>query len=358
MRKTASILPVLFLSLGVLTQTYSCTERPTATSSLWGNEADSSATEAFDLGQIEQAGELIAVTLSGPDTYYDYQGRHLGAHFLLCQRFASHLGVRLRMETCRDTAEVLSRLASGEADLAALSLSGDTLLAGWVVGDGKPQLAEELAAWYRPGLLDEARREERSLLQTRRVRRRVHAPMLSRGVISHYDELFKRYARTCNWDWRLIAAQCYQESTFDPEAESWAGAKGLMQIMPRTADHLGLPRDQMTDPELNIAAATRYLRELEHDLLAIHNRTERQNFVLASYNGGIFHVRDAMRLAERDHKDPHRWDDVRTYILRLSQPEYYRDTLVQYGYMRGSETADYVDRIRERYEKYRRSVRP
>lgn len=358
MRKTSSILPILLLLLGVLTQTYNCTGRQTTTTPPWQGVEDSATQEAFDLGQIEHAGELIAVTLSGPDTYYDYQGRHLGAHFLLCQRFASHLGVRLRMETCRDTAEVFRRLAAGDADLAALPISGDTVQAGWLVGDGKPQLAEALAAWYRPELLAEVKREERSLLQTRHVRRRVHAPMLSNGVISHYDELFKRYARTCNWDWRLIAAQCYQESTFDPDAESWAGAKGLMQIMPRTADHLGLPRDQITDPEQNIAAATRYLRELEHDLIAIHNRTERQNFVLASYNGGILHVRDAMRLAERDHKDPHRWADVRPYILKLSQPEYYRDTLVQYGYMRGSETADYVDRIRERYDKYRRSVRP
>ena len=342
----------------IITLIVACTSRQKPSTPIWQGEPEESTSGVFDLGQIEHAGELIAVTLSGPDTYYDYQGRHLGTHYLLCQRFASHLGVRLRMETCRDTAEVLSRLAAGNADLAALPISGDTLQAGWLVGEGKPQLAEALAEWYRPELMAEVQREERALMQTRRVHRQVHAPMLSNGVISHYDDLFKRYARTCNWDWRLVAAQCYQESTFDPEAESWAGAKGLMQIMPKTADHLGLPRDQMTDPEQNIAAGTRYLRELEHDLMEIHNRTERQNFVLASYNGGIFHVRDAMRLAERDHKDPHRWSDVRTYILRLSQPEYYRDTLVQYGYMRGSETADYVDRIRARYEKYRRSVRP
>ena len=79
--------------------------------------------------------------------------------------------------------------------------------------------------------------------------------------------------------------------------------------------------------------------------------------VLASYNGGANHVRDAMRLAERDQRNPQRWSDVRPYILRLSQPQYYNDTLVRYGYMRGSETADYVDRIRQRYDKYRRSVR-
>jgi len=311
----------------------------------------------FDLPQIEQAGELIALTLSGPDTYYDYRGRHLGLEYLLCQQFATHLGVRLRMELCRDTAEALARLANCEADLVALRFHADSLQTGWRIGNGKTQLEAALHEWFRPELTAQTLREEQQLLSQSTVRRRVHAPMLSKGVISHYDELFKHYARTCNWDWRLIAAQCYQESTFDPEAVSWAGAKGLMQIMPSTADHLGLPRDQMTDPEQNIAAATRYLRELEHSLLDIHNRTERQAFVLASYNGGIFHVRDAMRLAERDHHDPHLWADVKPYILKLSQPEYYRDTLVHYGYMRGSETADYVDRVRARYDQYRRKVR-
>lgn len=52
-----------------------------------------------------------------------------------------------------------------------------------------------------------------------------------------------------------MAAQCYQESGFDPEAVSWAGARGLMQIMPETAVHLGLPADQMHQPEKNISAA-------------------------------------------------------------------------------------------------------
>ena len=54
-------------------------------------------------------------------------------------------------------------------------------------------------------------------------------------VIWHYDAYFQRYAPIARFDWRLLAAQCYQESTFDPNARSWAGASGLMQIMPKTA---------------------------------------------------------------------------------------------------------------------------
>ena len=333
-----------------------CTKRQETVVPPWQGETP--ASDVYDLSQIEQTGELIALTLTGPDTYYDYQGSHLGVHYLLAEQFASYLGVRLRIEVCRDTTELLRRLNAGtDADLGVLPLTSDTTLLGWMVGDGKPDLQNALHEWYQPQLLADAKETERKMLTQHRVTRRVHAPMLSRGVISLYDELFKRYSRGIGWDWRLLAAQCYQESTFDPEAVSWAGAKGLMQIMPKTADHLGLARDMITDPEQNIAAATRYLHELDHEFSYIHDRTERQNMVLASYNGGIFHIQDAMRLAARDNRNAQRWADVREYVLKLKDPQYYQDTLVHSGYMRGTETADYVDRIRARFNEYARKVR-
>ena len=352
------------LALGVILSLAACTPQPAPPppSPVWASET---ADEGFDLPTIQKAGELIALTLSGPDTYYDYQGRHLGVHYLMCEKFANSLGVRLRIEVCRDTAELLTRLAEGDGDLIALNLNtqqsagGDlqSPTPGWQIGPGKPLLDEALRQWYTPTLFAETQAKERQLLSLRKVRRHVYAPMLSKGVISHYDRYFKVYGRRIGWDWRLLAAQCYQESTFDPEARSWAGARGLMQIMPATADHLGLPRDQMDNPERSIEAATRYIKELEGKLSDIPDRTERQNMVLASYNGGLHHLRDAMRLCQRDGRNPHRWADVRTYVLRLSQPRYYQDTLVHHGYMRGQETADYVDRIRERYKKYREAAR-
>ena len=53
----------------------------------------------------------------GPETYYDYRGRHLGTQYMLAQRFADKIGVSLRMEVCRDSAEMIRRLLDGEADL-------------------------------------------------------------------------------------------------------------------------------------------------------------------------------------------------------------------------------------------------
>ena len=248
----------------------------------WGEIADTIPDDDnFDLDDIQRNGELIALTLTGPETYYDYHGRHLGAQYLLCQRFADQLGVSLRMEVCRDTAEMRQRLADGEADLICYPLSKEG--AGWIVGADKDDLKQELEAWYKPKMLEEVKKQESYLLSSRAVKRRVFSPMLDRagGVISHYDGLFQHYASTIRWDWRLMAAQCYQESTFDPQARSWAGACGLMQIMPATADHLGLARADIYDPEKNIAAAARLLGELEQSFSDIRDRNERIKFVLA-----------------------------------------------------------------------------
>lgn len=317
----------------------------------WGEMGDSvDFDDDFDLGEIQQSGEMILLTLTGPEYYYDYRGRQLGTQYLLAAKFAATLGVRLRVEVCRDSADMVKRLHDGDGDIMATTTVGRL-----EASPSKEDLAQELAAWYKPEILAEVRRQEAYLMSSRSVKRRIFSPMLDRkgGIISHYDAYFQQYSRTIRWDWRLMAAQCYQESTFDPRATSWAGAKGLMQIMPSTADHLGLPRDKMYDPEQNIAAAARYLGELEHSFSDIQDRRERTNFVLAAYNGGAHHIRDAMALCQRDGRNAHQWRHVSEYVLKLAQPIYYNDPVVVYGYMRGAETADYVQKIQQRWDSYR-----
>lgn len=183
----------------------------------WGEITDTIPfDDDFDLADIQRNGEMIALTLTGPETYYDYHGKHLGAQYLLCQRFADKLGVSLRIEVCRDTTEMLARLNDGDADLICYPMNKKG--PGWIVGQEKDDLQKELDSWYQPTMLDEVKKEEDFLLSTRSVQRRVFSPMLNRagGIISHYDGYFQRYAATIRWDWRLLAAQCYQESTFDP----------------------------------------------------------------------------------------------------------------------------------------------
>lgn len=328
----------------------SCNRKQERVVTPYGSVLDSVVVEDdIDLAEIQTNGELIIATFNGPETYYEYHGRSLGTQFLICQHFADSLGVRLRVDVCRDSAEMVRKLQEGEVDMVAWQMPGRI-----DVGETKPELAEEFKTWYRPSLIDKVKQEETALLTIKKVRRRIFSPMLdrSKGIISQYDQLFMQYSRDVRWDWRLMAAQCYQESTFDSKAVSFAGAKGLMQIMPGTADHLGVPRSRLYEPETNIAAAAKLIAELTRAFSDIRDNYERTNFVLASYNGGSFHIRDAMALAKRDGRNPHRWGEVAPYVLKLATPQYYNDPLVKYGYMRGSETVDYVQKIRERHANY------
>ncbi|MBQ7684678.1 MAG: transglycosylase SLT domain-containing protein, partial [Bacteroidaceae bacterium] len=191
-------------------------------------------------------------------------------------------------------------------------------------------------------------------------RRRARPPMLDRacGIISPYDDLFLRHSRTLGWDWRLLAALSYQESAFDPRALSWAGAQGLMQLIPATAAQRGKAAADVFDPPANIAAGCRYLKRIAALFSDITDPSERIAFTLAAYNGGYNHVRDAMALAEKYGASPRRWRDVSPYILRLSEPQYYRDPVVRYGYLRGTETEAYVRLILQRWHDYRGVARP
>lgn len=320
-----------------------------------------------DLSDIEQSGELIAVTVNGPDTYYEYRNRSMGLQFMLAEAFANRLGLRLRMEVARDTAEMLSALKTAKADLIACELP-ITLLKhngvepcgakngnkSWAVRTESPELCEELDAWYSDSTRATVIASVHNVGTNRFRQQRSRAVFYSKkdGVVSGFDGLFLRASRITGWDWKLLAAQCYQESGFDPQAVSWAGARGLMQIMPSTASGMGVSTASLFDPETNMITAARIISKLEGRFAMIKNPTERKKFVLASYNGGYGHVSDAMSLARKYGRNPYLWSDVSYFILRLSEPQYYKDPSVKCGYMVGSETFNYVNAVMGRWQGY------
>lgn len=361
---TKSIIPILFvIALGA------CTEKQQSTQTPWGDTfgTDTTTSLTFSLRDIQESGEMVVLTISGPDTYYEYRGKQLGTQYLMCEKFAQKIGVSIRVDICRSVDEMVKKFKAGDADMIVYPIPTSTKgiipcgysteqgKLSWAVREGNTELADSIKNWYKPEIAANVKREERELFSTQSIHRHVYAPMLNTqaGIISNYDHLFKRYAPIARWDWRLLAAQCYQESCFDPKAYSWAGAKGLMQIMPETARHLGLAESEVYEPERNIYAAVRYINELNSHFTDIRNPEERKFFILASYNGGFFHIRDAMALAKKNGKNPHKWIHVAEYVLKLSTPEYYNDPVVKYGYMRGSETANYVSAIYSRWHKYR-----
>lgn len=341
----------------------SCHKQSKMPSVMFGQGEDVTASEDYDLADIQAAGEIIVATLSGPDTYYEYRGQGFGLQYHIAEAYAQSIGARLRMEIANDTAELIRRLSDGEADMVAASLPAtegfETIHDEWTVRSDSPELLASASAWWK----DDTRSHYLALEQqrTRPARKTsviARPPMLSRqkGIISQWDSYFIRYSSLIGWDWRLMAAQCYQESAFDPKAVSWAGAQGLMQLMPATAARMGISLAQVFEPERNIEGGARYLRHLSEIFDDIPNRQERLNFVLAAYNGGPGHVRDAMALAAKHGKNPKRWADVDYYILHLSEPAYYRDPVVKCGYLRGSETSGYVRQILSRWASYRGSA--
>ena len=179
---------------------------------------------------------------------------------------------------------------------------------------------------------------------------------MKKGIISHYDEFFKENAELIGWDWKMLAAQGYVESNFNPQAVSWAGARGVMQLMPATARRYGLDDNNITNPECNIKAAAKLVSDLDKALTKyVPEQEERIKFILAAYNSGIAHIYDAIALARKFGKNPQIWNEnVSEALLMKAYPEYYNDEVCKYGYFRGRQTVSYVSEVMRIYHLYKR----
>ena len=173
--------------------------------------------------------------------------------------------------------------------------------------------------------------------------------------IVKYRRVIQKHAAIHQLDWRLITAMIVQESGFNKNAVSPAGAKGLMQLMPDTAKELGV-----TDPfeaHENIAGATRYLRSL-YDLYPESSHPNRIRIALASYNGGRGHIKDAQKIAEHREHQPHDWESIKANLGLLTEKdkelhsEVWEAGVPPHGYFRGyNETRQYVKRVMRYYER-------
>ncbi len=167
--------------------------------------------------------------------------------------------------------------------------------------------------------------------------------------LSPYDAIIQRYAERYGFDWRLIAAQVYQESRFDRSASSFAGATGLMQLMPRTARAMGF--DALDGADDDIHAGVKYLDWVRQRFEPSLPFNQRLWFSLAAYNAGHGHVQDARRLARQKGWDADRWfGNTERAMLLLSKKAY--ASKARFGYVRGIEPVSYVRNIRHRYRAY------
>ncbi len=229
----------------------------------------------------------------------------------------------------------------------------------WAVRTNAPRLREALDEWiaeHREGGLFSVL-YERYFIDRQGYRNRTDSDYLTgrTGRLSEFDELFKTHSQRLGWDWRLLASQTYQESRFEPRARSWAGAAGLLQLMPPTAREFGV--SNVYDPEDNVAGAVRFIQWLStYWSPKIEDEGERLKFILASYNTGHGHVEDARRLAVKNGYDDDVWADVAYWLLQKSKRDVYLDPVVRYGFCRGLEPVTYVSYILDRFENYRQFV--
>jgi len=229
---------------------------------------------------------------------------------------------------------------------------------GWAVRKGSDGLLTELNAWMSEFL--ESNRFKiiyAKYFQNSKSLEIVSSDYyaVNSGKISPYDEMIRHYSEKLGWDWRLLASMIYQESRFKNDVTSWAGAFGLMQLMPLTARRFGV--NESSSVKEQIRAGTDFIFWLSKQFNDVPDARERVKFILAAYNIGPGHIIDARNLARKNGADPNQWDkNVEQYLLRKSDPVYYNDPVVKHGYCRGTETYRYVHEVLERYEHYKNLV--
>ncbi|MBI9084739.1 MAG: membrane-bound lytic murein transglycosylase MltF [Desulfobacterales bacterium] len=277
------------------------------------------------------------------------------------------IAVNIVLQDDTPTEELIQEVSSGEIDItiadshiARLNRQyypravlgppiGEEVDLGWAVHPRNRTLLSEINRFFktikRNGTYDRiynryyANIDSFDYVDLRIFHRRV------RTRLPRYRPVIETAAQENGFDWRLIAAQIYQESHFNPRAESHAGAFGLMQLTARTARSLGV-KDPF-DPTGNIRAGIRHLKAL-HDRFDQVPVRDRMTIALAAYNVGQGHIHDARRLAKRLGLDPNRWTSLTQTLPMLRQPKYYKEA--RYGYCRGTEPVIYVRKIALYYD--------
>ncbi|GAB2517029.1 hypothetical protein GCM10008940_19430 [Microbulbifer agarilyticus] len=326
----------------------------------------------------ETAAQVLSNSDSSPITnLQDLNGRTLTLRaFSIFEEVAKDLqrqGISVNIELAPDDISyerLINMVADGEIEATLVDASDaevssqfresltagpvvtDPLPQGWMVAKGNNSLRKKLNTFIKKYRKSED--YEKKITHYFRPGKSAGKKSLEKlkpgEDLSPYDALVKTEADKYQFDWRAIIAQMWQESSFNPKAESPVGAQGLMQVMPLTAEEVGYPHP-LFDPERAIKAGVKYLNWLDDRFSAEISRENRLWFALAAYNAGIGHLYDAQRLAKKLNLDPDVWfDNVELAMLKLSEPRYFKSA--RYGYVRGAEPVQYVSNISKLYRAY------
>jgi membrane-bound lytic murein transglycosylase MltF len=360
----------------------------------------------FDFGEIVKRGTIRVITQYAYSTYFLYEGIDRGFVYEFVSRFAKEHGLKVEVVLTHSVENAVMMLLRGEGDLIAINdmiasdsvqnvalsqpydmfdrdlekrhalfqygakahvvKQSDTDYSGrdrkfWIMRENAPLLKKKTDAFiekhfrYRESDGRILRSAYLNLLRRRyfeddkwisRFRNPSYDTVYS-GYLSPYDEMIRKIADEAGVDWKLVVAVMAQESAFNPDAESRAGALGLMQIIPRFS--VVKNKDLLFDPETNIREGVRYLRKHLNSHAHLDS-LNRYSMALATYNVGSGNLSDAKKLAIELGNDPEEWNNVAEALLKLMHPEYYENA--RFGYKRGTETVNYVEDVLNRYSRY------
>lgn len=148
---------------------------------------------------------------------------------------------------------------------------------------------------------------------SRGMNSRHHASFIRQETLVDISPLIAKYARQYNLDPHLVRAVIEVESQYRNHAVSRCGARGLMQLMPRTGHSMGA-RD-LHDPEQNIAAGTRYMRAM------LDRYSGRTISAIAAYNAGPGNVSLAGGVPNISETRRYVWKVFRAYKKFLEAPQ-------------------------------------
>ncbi|MGM0516908.1 MAG: membrane-bound lytic murein transglycosylase MltF [Pseudomonadota bacterium] len=276
---------------------------------------------------------------------------------------AEHPGIRFEEDPEQSTETLLTRVAEREVECTVADSNmvrmlrrqwpylevamdlGNARPVGWYLPAGQAALAEKTRHWLAgEGARALAAMRERyyahigefDFVDMRALKRRIDTRL------PRYRELFDSAAEQTGLPADLLAAVAYQESHWDPQAESPTGVRGMMMLTRNTAESLGV--EDRLDPVESVLGGARYLADRHDRLPGDIPEPDRTYLALASYNLGRAHVLDARRLARELGRDPDAWADMREVLPLKADKRYYPRT--KYGYARGYEPVQYVQRIR------------
>jgi membrane-bound lytic murein transglycosylase F len=270
------------------------------------------------------------------------------------------------VETAPTNADPLEDVDSGNADYAIIDareysfahhlypdvLVGFALPADrpvqWIVRRGADDLLEGVNRFVRQmresglmaKLIQQNTGEARSFAYEESREFQIHLA----DRLPRFRPWFEQASEESGIDWRLLAAIGYQESKWDPSAESNNGALGVMMLTSNTAEAMGI-KDR-TNAQQSIFAGARYLAEVREKVPDRVPEPDRTWFTVAAYNVGFGHLEDARVLAQMDGKNPDSWADVREELPRLAEARWFMK--VKRGYARGWEPVQFVERV-QRY---------